>query len=50
MTLEKLLMFGFALAVFIALTLSASTIMSNREPSNQKYQDRVTDMVGKATK
>lgn len=45
MTLEKLLIFGFALAVAIALAVSATTISDNRAPQNSNYQTKVKGLV-----
>jgi hypothetical protein len=45
MTLEKLLIFGFAIAVATALTLTATGMMEDNEPRYGTYSDRVEDLV-----
>ena len=45
MTLEKLLIFGFALAVSVALTTIAENTADRRIPDNNAYEARVTSMV-----
>ena len=45
MTLEKLLIFGFAIAVVTVLAITATGIAERRAPQNQGYQDQVRDMV-----
>jgi len=48
MTLEKLLIFGFALAVLAALTAMATGITDSRETMRDGYRDKVEDVVEKA--
>jgi hypothetical protein len=50
MTLEKLLIFAFALAVFSALVVSATTLMKDSSSSNSTYEEHVKTTVDKATK
>jgi len=45
MTLEKLLIFGFAIAVATVLAITATGIAERRSPQNDGYQDRVRDLV-----
>ena len=45
MTLEKLLIIGFALAVSTVLAVTATGIAERRAPQNDRYQDQVRDMV-----
>lgn len=45
MTLEKLLIFGFALAVCIALTAIAASLADDRSPQAKGYKSKVTTMV-----
>lgn len=45
MTLEKLLILGFAIAVATVLAVTATGIAERREPQNTRYQDQVRDMV-----
>lgn len=45
MTLEKLLIFGFALAVSVALTTIATNTADRRVPDNNAYEARVDRMV-----
>ena len=44
MTLEKLLIFGFAIAAVIALTVTATNMMNDHEPRYDTYTDRVEDL------
>jgi hypothetical protein len=45
MTLEKLLILGFAIAVMTALAVTATGIAERRAPQNDAYQAEVRDMV-----
>lgn len=45
MTLEKLLILGFALAVSVALTTIATNTADRRVPDNNAYEARVDRMV-----
>ena len=45
MTLEKLLILGFAIAVVTGLAITATGIADRRGPQNNAYQDQVRDMV-----
>lgn len=45
MTLEKLLIFGFAIAVVTVLAITATGIAERRAPQNQGYQSQVREMV-----
>lgn len=47
MTLEKLLIFGFAIAVATALAASGRTIAENRHPQNATYKERIETLVEK---
>lgn len=47
MTLEKLLIFGFGLAVAAAITIAAARITDDRAPEYQGYTSKVTDMIDK---
>lgn len=47
MTLEKLLIFGFALALASALTFTATNMAKDRKPDYQGYQDKVQKTVDK---
>jgi hypothetical protein len=47
MTLEKLLIFGFALAVMIALTVTATTMSRDRQPDYDGYRQKVEDTMQK---
>jgi hypothetical protein len=47
MTLEKLLIFGFALAVMIALTVTATNMSADRTPDYDGYQQKVQDTMNK---
>lgn len=48
MTLEKLLVFGFALAVVAALTTMATGIADSRGEMRDGYREKVEDVVEKA--
>lgn len=48
MTLEKLLIFGFALAVVSALTTMATGVADSRGEMRDGYKERVGDVVEKA--
>lgn len=41
MTLEKLLIFGFGLAVVTALTVAATSLSKDRKPDYEGYQSKV---------
>ena len=45
MTLEKLLIFGFAIAVVAALATNGRTIADNRTPDYRTYHVEVTELV-----
>jgi hypothetical protein len=45
MTLEKLLILGFAIAAVTALTLTGTGMMEDHEPRYGTYADRVEDLV-----
>jgi len=45
MTLEKLLIFGFAIAVVTALAITGTNINNRNEPREGRYQEQVRDMV-----
>jgi hypothetical protein len=45
MTLEKLLIFGFALAVFTALAVTGKNMMVDHEPRYDGYSEKVRDLV-----
>jgi hypothetical protein len=45
MTLEKLLILGFAIAVMTALAVTATGIAERRAPQNDRYQAEIRDMV-----
>lgn len=49
MTLEKLLIFGFAIAAVTALTLTATGTMDDHEPRYDTYSDRVEGLVDLTT-
>lgn len=44
MTLEKLLIFGFALAALFAITTVAANMMSDRGEANDQYEGAVDDL------
>jgi hypothetical protein len=46
MTLEKLLIFGFALAALFAITTVGTNMMSDRSDANDDYEDAVSDLAG----
>lgn len=47
MTLEKLLIFGFGIAVASALAFTATNMANEREPDYEGYQQKVQDTVDK---
>jgi len=49
MTLEKLLLFGFALAAVTALTRTGTGMMEDHEPRYGTYSDRVENLVEMTT-
>ncbi len=46
MTLEKLLIFGFALAALLAITTVGANMMSDRDGQNQKYETELGKIKG----
>ena len=46
MTLEKLLIFGFALATLFAITTVGVGMMTDRETANTEYEGAVGDLAG----
>ena len=44
MTLEKLLIFGFALAALFAITTVGTNMMSDRSDANDQYESAVDDL------
>ena len=46
MTLEKLLIFGFALAALFAITTVGVNMMSDRGDQNSKYENEVNNLAG----
>ena len=44
MTLEKLLIFGFALAALLAITTLGTTVMQNRTSSEGDLQNQMDDL------
>jgi hypothetical protein len=44
MTLEKLLIFGFALAALFAITTVAVNMMTDRSDQNDQYEQASTDL------
>ena len=44
MTLEKLLIFGFALAALFAITTVGTNMMSDRGEENQQYEDEIANL------
>ena len=44
MTLEKLLIFGFALAALFAITTVGTNMMSDRSDANDQYEDATGDL------
>lgn len=48
MTLEKLLIFGFALAALFAVTTVGANMMSDRSGQNDKFESAVGDLEGSA--
>ncbi len=47
MTLEKLLIFGFGLAVVTALAVTGTNMANNRAPDYDGYKTKTTDMLQK---
>lgn len=47
MTLEKLLIFGFGLAVVTALAITGSNMADDRSPDYDGYKSKVTTMLDK---
>lgn len=47
MTLEKILIFGFGLAVVAAIAVSAGKMVDDRKPKNTKYENKVDTMLQK---
>ncbi len=47
MTLEKLLIFGFGLAVASALAFTATNMANDRKPDYEGYQEKVQTTVDK---
>lgn len=45
MTLEKLLIFGFSIAVVTALAVTATNMANDREPSYGTYKGKVEALV-----
>jgi hypothetical protein len=45
MTLEKLLIFGFGMAVVMALTLGASKLADDRAPRYNSYSTKVDTLI-----
>ena len=48
MTLEKLLIFGFGIAVVTALTVTATTLAEDRAPQYDGYRGKVETLVERA--
>ena len=46
MTLEKLLIFGFGLAVLVAITTIGTNMMTEREKSGTKFSDDIKTLEG----
>lgn len=46
MTLEKLLIFGFALAVLLAITTLGTNVMTNRTSTEGDLQGKMDDLAG----
>ena len=46
MTLEKLLIFGFALAALFAITTVGTNMMQDRGDANDDYETAIDDLVG----
>lgn len=44
MTLEKLLIFGFALAALFAVTTVGTNMMTDRGEANEQYEDAVDEL------
>ncbi|MEM8631801.1 MAG: hypothetical protein AAGF74_11225 [Pseudomonadota bacterium] len=49
MTLEKLLIFGFALALVTAVTVSATSMVKDRKSEGGSYKTEVEGLVQKTT-
>ncbi len=47
MTLEKLLIFGFGIAVVAAIAFSAGKMVDDRKPKKTKYETKVETMLQK---
>ena len=48
MTLEKLLILGFAIAVVTAITVTARGMVEDKEEPYTNYQDKVSEIVEQA--
>lgn len=46
MTLEKLLIFGFALAVLIAITTVGGNMMNDRGDQNRQFETELSNIKG----
>lgn len=46
MTLEKLLIFGFALAALFAITTVGANMMKDRGDANDEYESAIDDLSG----
>ncbi|MGJ8583859.1 MAG: hypothetical protein ACSHXD_07200 [Marinosulfonomonas sp.] len=46
MTLEKLLIFGFALAALFAITTVGANMMQDRGDANEQYENAIEDLSG----
>lgn len=46
MTLEKLLIFGFALAVLLAISTLGSDLVTSRDESSGKLEDKFSEIAG----
>lgn len=49
MTLEKLLIFGFALAVLLAISTIGSNLMTDRNTSSGELEGKFGDIAGAAS-
>ena len=49
MTLEKLLILGFALALMYAITVVGKNMMEDHEPRYGSYTEGVDDLIGLTT-
>lgn len=45
MTLEKLLIFGFAIAVTTAIAVTATNMSNDKGPAYSGYRDKVTTLI-----